>query len=178
MPIATFLFDTYVVAERALDQAALNDAVCTAVRLGRHAPEEEHRAAFLAPVLRQIGLGPAVGHCPRHLREVLDACVQRSGEPYSTFVSRLTETYNLAAIRVVLAQFFQQEYGDGPATVADTRERRKAIRRLCRATPPEVWSDIVQGALKLEDTDFLAFPDFTVIPRIANPDRQVSTACP
>ena len=158
----SFLFDTYSVAERALTPAGLSEAVCTAIRLGRHALEQERQAAFLIPVAQQncfLGLNPPLD---QDLNELLDACVQRPGESYAEFVGRLASTSNLSAIRVTLAHLFQQEYGEAPQVEAAV-ERRRTIRTLCKAAPREVWSDIVQGGLRVEDADFLARPDFTIL---------------
>jgi hypothetical protein len=167
MTSASFLFDTYAVAERTLGPAILSEAICTAVRLGKHALEQERQAAFLVPLAQQNCL-PATTALDEDLADLLDACVQRPNEARDAFVARLTQTSNLSAIRVTLAQLFQQEYGTDQDAVENASERRKAIRKLCRATPPEAWSDIVQGHLKLEDADFLARPDFTIIPLHTN----------
>jgi hypothetical protein len=168
MTTASFLFDTYAVAERTLCPTALSEAICTAVRLGRNAHEQERQAAFLVHLARQNGLPVATGLIDEDLADLLDACVQRADEAKDAFVTRLANTSNLSAIRVTLAELFQQEYGEASGAEELSTERRKAIRRLCKAAPPEVWSDIVQGDLKLEDADFLARPDFTILPIPAN----------
>lgn len=170
MTTDSFLFDTYSVAERTLTPAVLSEAVCTAIRLGRHALEEERQAAFLLPVAQQncfLGINPPLDE---DVAELLDACVRRPGESHDQFVTRLAETSNLSAIRVTLAQLFQQEYGESSQPASSAIERRKTIRKLCRAAPREVWCDIAQGGLRPEDADFLARPDFSVL------DAQVSQA--
>lgn len=162
MTTNSFLFDTYSVAERALAPAVLSAAVCSAIRLGRHALEQERQAAFLLPVAQQncfIGINFPLDE---ELSELLDACVQRPGERHFDFVERLAATSNLSAIRVTLAHLFQQEYGES-SPVEAAWDRRKTIRTLCNAAPREVWSDIVQGGLRVEDADFLARPDFTIL---------------
>lgn len=158
-----FLFDTYSVAERTLAPAVLSEAVCAAIRLGRHALEEERQAAFLLPLAQQncfLGIDPPLSE---DLAELLDACVRRPGESHDQFVTRLEETSNLSAIRVTLAQLFQQEYGENSQKASNAAERRKTIRKLCRCAPREVWSDIAQGGLRPEDADFLGRPDFSVL---------------
>jgi hypothetical protein len=164
MITASYLFDTYAVAERTLGPAALSEAVCTAVRLGKHALEHERQAAFLLPLSQQNRQLATTCAPDEDLAGLLEACVQRDGESKDAFVNRLAGTANLSAIRVTLAQLFQQEYGENAAVAQAASERRSAIRKLCSATPPEVWSDIVQGNLKVEDADFLAVPNFTVFP--------------
>jgi hypothetical protein len=160
MTTAHFLFDTYSVAQRALAPAALSDAVCTAIRLGRNSQEHERQAAFLVPLALQHGVRDIGAGLDEDLVDIIDACVPRPDEPASRFVARLADSANLSAIRVTLAQLFQQEYGEAASCAERSTERRRAIRRLCRAAPSEVWSDIVQGGLTLADADFLAAPDF------------------
>jgi hypothetical protein len=167
MPTPSFLFDTYSIAERSLDAAALNTAICTAIRLGRNALEHERRAAFLAPLVAQGSTVPELLECigaDEDLAEILLDCVPQKDESLEAFTGRLVETSNLSAIRVTLAQLYQEEYGGQPDDVESARRRRKAIRALCRATPPDIRSDLVQGDLEVKDTAFLAQPDFSVLP--------------
>lgn len=167
MPTPSFLFDTYSIAERSLDAEALNSAICTAVRLGRNALEHERQAAFLAPLVAAGSTARDVLECigaDEDLAEILADCVPQPNESLEQFTCRLVETSNLSAIRVALAQMYQAEYGEGPDDADRARSRRKAIRQLCKATPPEIRSDIMQGDLQISDTDFLALPDFTILP--------------
>jgi hypothetical protein len=161
MTTATFLFDTFSVAQRTLAPAALNEAICIAIRLGRNALEHERQAAFLVPLAQQHGLSGIEGPLDEDLADLIDACVPHLNEPDNQFVARLADSANLSAIRVTLAQLFQEEYGGGVRSAERGTERRRAIRKLCRAAPSEVWSDIVQGGLTPADADFLAQPDFT-----------------
>jgi len=162
MANASFLFDSYNLAAKVLEQDALNEAVCTAIRLGRNSLEQERQAAFLAPLLqRHVHLQGI--DLDEDLEELLDVCVLRSAETPAAHLRRVVESSNLSAIRVLLAQLFQQEYGEGAGHGEAGAQRRKAIRQLCKAAPCEIWSDIVQGPLKCEDADFLARPDFTIL---------------
>lgn len=167
MPTPSFLFDTFSIAERSLDAEALNTAICTAIRLGRNALEHERRAAFLAPLVAARSTAQDLLECigaDEDLAEILIDCVPQYDEGLEKFTARLVETSNLSAIRVALAQLYQAEYGEGADEGEGARSRRKAIRALCKATPPDIRCDIVQGDLQLADTDFLALPDFTVLP--------------
>lgn len=167
MPTPSFLFDTFSIAERSLDAEALNDAICTAVRLGRNALEHERQAAFLAPLVAAGSTSKEVLECigaDEDLAEILADCVPQPGESLDQFTERLVETSNLSAIRVALAQMYQAEYGEGTDDVDRARARRKAIRVLCKATPPDVRSDLMQGDLQVADTAFLALPDFSILP--------------
>jgi hypothetical protein len=167
MPTPSFLFDTYSIAERSLEPSALNDAICTAVRLGRNALEHERQAAFLAPLVAVGSISQEVLErigADEDLAEILADCVQQKDESLDAFTSRLVETSNLSAIRVALAQMYQAEYGEGHDDLESARARRKAIRALCKATPPDVRCDLMQGDLQVADTAFLALPDFSILP--------------
>lgn len=154
-------------AERSLDSTALNAAVCTAIRLGRNALEHERQAAFLAPIVAAGCAAQEVLECigaDEDLAEILADCVPLPGEALEAFTARLVETSNLSAIRVALAQMYQAEYGEGTTDTDKACSRRKAIRVLCKSTPPDVRSDLRQGDLQLADTEFLALPDFSILP--------------
>ena len=155
-----FLFDTYELARGALHPDALELALSTAVRLGRNALPEERQAAFALPLAQQNL--PAARAClaDEVVEEIVQLCLPRAQETPEQRARRVLESSNLSAVRLLLAEWYHQEYGCGDAPGAASRARRAAIRILCRALPAEVHSDILQGELTPTDADFLSVPDF------------------
>lgn len=168
MSSTLFLYDTFDYARRALQPERLASALCTAIRLGKHALVQERQAAFLIPLVEahQEPLQEMVED--EYLKELISLCVRRPDESSEQLASRILKSSNLSAIRLVLAEWFQQEYDGDPMTIEDARARRRSIRHICQSLPAEVYSDILQGEIRLEDSDFLSCPEFFPASQLAH----------
>lgn len=155
-----FLFDTYEVARTVLSADVLEQAICTAVRLGKTAQPEEQQAAFLIPLVQAGTIETDLLLDDDVVREIVAVCAALPDETPEQRARRVLKSSNLSAIRLVLAQWYQAEYSGSAEAPELAKARRAGIRTLCRSLPAEVHSDILQGDIAPEDSDFLSQPDF------------------